>query len=311
MGYAFERQESTASNINRILSEQIEAAIGALENAGESKEETIHGVRKRIKKIRALLRLVRSEVKPTVFRRENIKYRAIGHQLSQLRDATVMIHTLEKLRQAHPDSIPLKVFSTLKRALVRRQGQVSREFFEDGTNMQDVIEALRNVSSKVPGLSKTHHHFADFRANLDGVYRRGRKALRVAAHEPSSHNFHEFRKEVKTIWYHTRLLQPCWPGFFAAYADELGRLAELLGDDHDVGVLAGEIESERLLLVDKRAKETLVQALHQQRTRLQEQIHPLANRLFAEKAGDFVGRYHLYWKLWQTEAKKETSSNEE
>lgn len=309
MGYAFKRLESTAATVNRILSEQVKAAIDALENPAGSKEERIHSVRKRIKKTRALLRLVRSELSAKVFRRENSKYRAIGQQLSQLRDATVLINTLEKLRQNHPDALSLKTFSALKKALVHKQGQVSREFFEEGTKIQDMIDALREASLNVPGLSKTHHHFADVGPNLGEIYRRGRKALRVAWREPSSHNFHEFRKEVKTIWYHTRLLQPAWPGFFAAYADEFGRLGELLGDDHDLGVLAGEIDAERLLLPNKRAKETVLQVLDQQRTLLQEQIHPLANRLFAEKTGDFVGRYRLYWKLWQTETPKETSSN--
>lgn len=311
MGYSFKRQESTASNVNRILLEQVNAAIDALENSAGSKEEGIHSVRKRIKKIRALFRLVRSEISKKVFRRENSKYQAIGRQLSQLRDATVMINTLEKLRQAHPDAIPVSTFSALKRSLTQRQVQVSHEFFEDGTHMQDVIDALREVSLKVPGLSKTHHRFADIRTNLDRIYRQGRKALRVARREPSIHNFHEFRKEVKTLWYHTRLLEPGWPGLFGAYADEFGRLGELLGDDHDLGVLAGEIDSDRLLLSNKRTKETVLQVLHQQRTTLQEQIYPLANRLFAEKASDFVGRYRLYWRLWQSEAQKETSTNEE
>jgi phage regulator Rha-like protein len=50
MGYQFNQHESIARNINRILAEQINAAIGALENPDESKEESIHGVRKELKK---------------------------------------------------------------------------------------------------------------------------------------------------------------------------------------------------------------------------------------------------------------------
>jgi CHAD domain-containing protein len=145
--------------------------------------------------------------------------------------------------------------------------------------------------------------------NLTAIYRRARKALQVARRDPSSHHFHELRKEVKTIWYHTRLLEPIWPALLAAYSQELGRLGELLGDDHDCGVLAEEIESGRLLLRNKQTKATVLQLLHQKRTSLQEQIHPLANRLLAEKASAFVGRYGLYWKLWQAETNQESSSD--
>lgn len=309
MGYVFSRQESIAANINRILSEQVNAAIESLENSGELKEETIHEVRKRIKKIRALFRLVRTELDEEVFRRENRYYRRIGHQLSHVRDATVMIQTVEKLRQAHPDALSHTVFVALRNALALKQAQVSQEFFDDETKIGEVADALRQASLQIPGLSKHPNAFSVLGPNLKGIYRRGRKALRVATQEPSSHNFHELRKEVKTLWYHTLLLKPIWPGLFGAYGQELGRLGELLGDDHDFGVLAEEIESGRLVVRNNKSKETVVQLLHGQRTQLQEQIYPLANRLLAEKARDFVGRYRLYWKLWRAEANQEQSSD--
>ena len=304
MGYQFNQHESIARNINRILAEQINAAIGALENPDESKEESIHGVRKGIKKIRALFRLVRSELKEKDFDRENTHYRQIGHQLSQLRDATVMIKTLDKLQQAYPSLLSPQVFSTLKKSLTQKQDQISGEFFKDDTKLEEVVTAFRQAPRRVRGLSKKHRSFSVFAPNMKGIYRRARKALRVATREPSMDNLHELRKEVKTIWYHTRLLEPIWPGLLAAFGKEIGRLGELLGEDHDYGVLADEIESDRLLLRNQQTKQTILQLLHQQRTRLQEEIFPLANRVLAQKANAFVGQYRLYWKLWQAEVRK-------
>ena len=307
MGYVFQQEQSIAQNINRILSEEVKAAIDALENPGESTEETIHGVRKRIKKIRALFRLVRSELNGQDFRRENTYYRLIGHQLSHLRDATVMINTAEKLREAYPDTISPKVFAAIRNALIQQQDQANRDFFEDPDKIKEVADAFRQARLKVAGLPKRRNGFRVIAPNLKGIYRRARKALKVVTQDPSIHHLHELRKEVKTLWYHTRLLQPIWPGLFKAYEQELGRLGELLGEDHDFGVLAQAIESDRIRLPNQQTKETLLQLLDEQRTQLQEQLLPVANRLLAEKAGDFVGRYRLYWKLWQAEAKQETA----
>lgn len=307
MGYVFKQDQSIAQNINRILSEEVEAAIDALENPGESTAEAIHGVRKRIKKIRALFRLVRSELSGQDFKRENTYYRLIGNQLSHLRDATVMINTAEKLREAYPDQVSPKVFVTIQKSLVQQQDQANRDFFDDPNKVRKVADAFRQARLNVVGLSKHPDAFWMMAPNLKGIYRRGRKALKIVTRDPSIHHLHELRKEVKTLWYHTRLLQPIWPGLFEACAQELGRLGELLGDDHDFGVLAQAMESDRLRLPSKQNKETLVQLLHAQRTQLQEQILPLANRLLAENAGDFVGRYRRYWKLWQAEAKQQTA----
>jgi hypothetical protein len=111
--------------------------------------------------------------------------------------------------------------------------------------------------------------------------------------------------------YHTRLLQPVWPGLFEAYEHELGVLAELLGEDHDLGVLADEIESGRLGGGDETGNAQLVALLHEERENLQRQFYPLAQRLFAEKASDFVGRYRLYWRIWRGEAQTEPELTEE
>jgi CHAD domain-containing protein len=221
-----------------------------------------------------------------------------------------MLKTVEKLRQTHRAKISPKVYSTLRKALAHKQDQVSREFFEEGNKIEKVVDTFRKAPLTIPGFSENNKSFSVFAPNMEGIYRRARKALQVVIQQPSIHNFHELRKEVKNLWYHTRLLQPIWPGLFAAYEKELGRLGELLGDDHDYGVLSEEIESERLLVRNKQTKQTMLGLLHQQRVTLQEQIYPLANRLFAEKASDFVGRYQLYWNLWQEEANNEKSSNQ-
>lgn len=306
MAYVFKQEGAITQNINRILSEEIKAALDALEQPGQTTPETIHSIRKRIKKIRALFRLVRSELKQKDFQRLNSYYRTLGRQLSSLRDATVMINTLDKLREARPDSLPPHVFASLHQALVQQQKQAASEFFDDPTQIGQVTKAFKQASRRVPGLPKHHNSFRLMAPNLKSIYRRARKALKAATREPSIDQLHELRKEVKTLWYHTRLLQPIWPGLLKAYEHEFGRLGELLGDDHDYGVLAQLIESEQLSLPDKQTKEVLLQGLHEQRSQLQEQIYPLANRLLAEKAGEFVKRFRLPWKVWRAEANKDT-----
>ena len=73
VGYALVREESVGNTIRRILAEEASASIATLENIGHNQEETVHTVRKRLKKIRALLRLVRSEIGAQSFGRENIR----------------------------------------------------------------------------------------------------------------------------------------------------------------------------------------------------------------------------------------------
>src|SRR3712207_612439 len=141
MAYELVKQEALAASINRIFEEEIAASIATLENPGDSKEEAIHSVRKHIKKIRALLRLVKNQLDTATFKQENIRYRNISHLLSHLRDATVMIQTLTKLKQAYPNQISPTAYRKARKTLVERQNQASKAFFEEGNNIEQVLRA--------------------------------------------------------------------------------------------------------------------------------------------------------------------------
>lgn len=306
MSYEISKNETIAENTHRILHEELAEAIHSLENPGENKEEAIHSVRKRIKKIRAVFRLVKSELDDKLFRQENIRYRNIGHMLSHLRDATVMINTLNKLKQAYPKAVAAKTYMRIEKKLQYRQEQISRDFFEEKNNIQNVLNALKEAQQEDLKLPIEKDSFRVFSANLKLIYKRGIKAFEHVIHDPSVDAFHELRKEVKNMGYHTRILSPIWPGFFLPYAKEMDKLAEFLGDDHDLGVLGEEIEKGELS-TNKTTREKILLLIKEQRERLQQLVYPIARRIFAEEPSKFIDRYKLYWNIWHTANEQQSS----
>ncbi len=95
-----------------------------------------------------------------------------------------------------------------------------------------------------PG-SSTREGFDLMRPGLEREYRRGRGALRAVRKDPSAEAVHQWRKRVKDLWYHLRLLQGVWPATMGAAADEAHALSDLLGDHHDLSVLIDERASRR------------------------------------------------------------------
>jgi CHAD domain-containing protein len=301
MAYELSNIESVAENIRRIWAEEISSALESLENPGSDREKAIHEVRKRVKKIRAVLRMVRKSMGNELFRQENNRYRSIGHMLSHVRDATVMIKTLDKLKQTDSKAIPKAAYNNVRKKLVNKQAEVSRSFFEEKKSVEEVLTAFKEAQQNQPELPITKDSFAVFATNLEQIYKQGKKAYAYASKKPSIDSFHELRKEVKILWYHTRILTPVWPGFLEAFASELGVLSELLGDDHDLGVLFEEIESGRLTFSRKATTGKIQHLIENHRQSLQQQVHPLAKRIFAEDAEDYTGRLKLYWKTWRKE----------
>lgn len=301
MAYELIRSESVAESIRRIWAEELAAAIHSMENFGNEPDKAVHEVRKSIKKIRAVLRLVRKLLGKELFKQENIRYRNIGHMLSHVREAAVMIKTVEKLRKSDRKAMPRTACLHLRKQLLAKQIEVSEGFFKNKEAITAVLSALKEAQQNLPDIAIARHSFDELSASIQLVYARGKKAYEQASKQPTIDSFHEFRKEVKILWYHTRLLTPVWQGLMESYAVQLGILSELLGDDHDMGMLYEEIATGQLTFGRRSSADKLLMGIESYRNTLQQQVHPLAKRIYAEKPKDFIIRLQLYWNIWRTE----------
>ncbi|MGA8262661.1 MAG: CHAD domain-containing protein, partial [Arenicellales bacterium] len=98
MAYRLKHSKAVAAEIERVVVEQIDRATAGIDNAGVDPDTTIHQVRKRCKKIRAVLRLARGSLdKDGVYEVENAFFRDLAAELSDLRDAVVLIETHDEL----------------------------------------------------------------------------------------------------------------------------------------------------------------------------------------------------------------------
>ena len=105
---------------------------------------------------------------------------------------------------------------------------------------------------------------------------------------------HEWRKRSKDLWYHLRLVRRAWPEVMTTTADEAHELSDRLGDDHDLVVLARDVEDARPPLTDHQL-EHLRQLIGKRRKELQGEAFAYGERLFAEKPKRFVERIERYW----------------
>lgn len=86
-------------------------------------------------------------------------------------------------------------------------------------------------------------------AGLLRSYERGRRGLDCARESEEAADLHQWRKRVKDLWYHERLLAPVCGRVVQGHAKELDRIAELLGDDHDLAVLREQLTQNAIPVV--------------------------------------------------------------
>jgi CHAD domain-containing protein len=278
--------EPVPKGIARIARGRIDHAIDNLEGRTDSSpEEAVHEARKDMKKLRAVVRLVRGEIGNQVYRRENECFRDAGQELSGVRDADVMLATLAKLE----GEIPERAAGDLRQALEAHKIRTAAGARQQAS--AQVVEILTSARRRVARWPLDEDGFDAVAGGLERIYRRGRKAFRAARAEPTTENLHEWRKRAKDLWYHLTILRTVWPPVMDALADEAHRLSEHVGDDHDLAVL--------LVFAEERAPAAaalIAEPLERRRDELQARSFEIGARLYAEKPGAFMRRLERWWE---------------
>jgi len=157
-----------------------------------------------------------------------------------------------------------------------------------------VVAMLREARGRVNGWPLERDSFDALRDGLKRTYRRGRRDLRAARADPTVEALHEWRKRAKDLWYQQTLLRALWPPVMQAVGDEAHELANRLGDDHDLAMLADWVREHA------EAEPEFFEAVQRRRSELQGEAIALGERLYADRPGAYVRRLRGLWKASQT-----------
>ncbi len=303
MAYRLEQKESVGEGIHRIAAEELDAALAQLrEELAENPVTAVHEARKSLKKERALLRLVRGSIPKRAFREENRRLRDAGRRLSSLRDAQVAVQTVDGLADRFVGQVSEPAFQRLRDAVGTGEpagdGEAPMEAAAEATAMdvEQAREALERWAGRADGWESLEPGLA--RAYVDG-----RDAFALARRDPTDEHLHEWRKRVKDLWYHQRLLHPLWSGMMEAQADELDELSDLLGDDQDLANLAATLRSDASVTAGIATDvDPFFELIERRREELVDDALVLGRRVYAERPKAFVRRHRAYARAWEEEA---------
>lgn len=286
MAFRFGLDEPLEQGVRRIGAQQIERALAELGGVHQ-RATAVHDTRKALKRIRALLRLVRPALGEADFRRENERYRVIGELLSGTRDAEVLQETLAKLL-ARAGNAERKSITVMADAFARR--------LHDATASQEhvsqAIAELEKGGVAMRALKVGEGRFEPVFAGMEAVYRAGRKAMDEAYAEPGDEAFHEWRKSVQRHWRHMALLSRAWPEAMHARMVLAKELSDVLGYDHDLTVLMARAEG----VGTARDRAHLLRAARAAQEELRAGAALLGERLFAIKPGQLRRSLAVYWR---------------
>jgi CHAD domain-containing protein len=293
--YRIARDEAPAIGVRRIALRRLDSALEHLRGRDEEDPVTaVHETRKDLKKTRSVLRLVRDEIGDDVYRRENDRFRDAGRLLAPYRDAQVKLETLEILRERFADEVPERAWGSYASGL---RSETGSELEGNG----GIGQAAHEIGAGRAEIDEWPVEANDWALIAPGVrrsYRRGRNRLADVVADPSDAAVHEWRKRVKDLWYHLRLLRDSEPERLGKLADRAHELSDLLGDHHDLAVLRDDARS-RPELLDGDERELLSTLIERRQEELLAQAVSLGDDLYAEKPKAFTKRLEKHWNAWR------------
>lgn len=292
--YGLDRDEALGDGLKRVAAGRAEEAVGRLRGIASGEVDhgdAIHGARKDTKKLRTVLRLLRDELPKDVHEQEMRCYREAARLLSTARDAEVKLATLDDLAE-RSEGLPDGAVEAWRQILARdREAAINMSGDE-----QEVADRLETGLARIEGWQLEGDSWTMIGGALRRTYRRGRKAMRAAAEDPSETHFHRWRKRAKDLWYALQLISGAWGETLDPFADEAHRLSDLLGDHHDLAVLRADLHDRRLGEEETRLLEAAIEA---RQADLARGALDLGRRLYAERPKAFARRLRRYWEAWR------------
>jgi CHAD domain-containing protein len=283
--------EPLRAGLLRVGDGLIQNAVDRIRYPTSDRAGDVHLVRVTIKRLRALLRLIRPMITERVFAQENTRLKKAAWRLSLARDSDVARQTLATLPVSSDRDAVASVLAGFS------------------NNDESPIEISKAMNEIELDLEQTRLEFHQIRISgqeweaigpgLEDVYRQCRKRMRSALRQGDDEAFHKWRIRVKNLYYELQMLQPVWPDRLVKMVADLRQLEEKIGADHDLVVLKQSLLKTPDAFGGIKAVEHVVGPLNEKSKQLRREAEPLGKAILDQTSRRFVRELGQYWSKWR------------
>ena len=292
MAYKLKLDEPLDEGVRRIALQQLDRVCETL--GSDDPAHWVHETRKSLKRLRALLRLVRTGVRKAEWHQYNKELRDIGRLLAGHRDRDVRRETIASLAEGGGRALAAALDRLVEHEA--RDGAAVRKL--DSGVMREAKAKLKSIRTGLAEIAgkialKSGHEIVE--AGLARTHRTAQKNLKAIRRHENDEAFHELRKFVQIHWRQMQLLSAPWPELFQARIASARALAEDLGGEHDFAVLAQWLGGQPPEVVSRADAGHIVAACRKEQTALREKSLRQADVLFASRPRTFAREAIAYW----------------
>jgi CHAD domain-containing protein len=251
--------QNTGNKLEKAIARQVEKTEYFCTAENVSPNLAVHELRKTFKRLRAWLRFYRNL--PGINAEQAIEeIRHFGKDLAPLRESFVNINLFEKEMMGH-QLIPERKMRIIRGVLISHNKLLTGESLYNNT----ICGKIRNFFSDFDTYLNRGENIRISKLiiyrELSSSYLKSFMRFKRLTDESPPEDFHSLRKKLKRLYYQLDFIRFIHPRYFKLKTDQLNRINDQLGRDHDLFVFIKEMSSEdydfnseELFILDKQVE---------------------------------------------------------
>lgn len=243
-------------------------------------EKAVHDIRVLMKKCRAVMKLISSQIDEDSYRRNYDVFSETGRVLSAWRDTSVHRKTLKDLKRNHAGLFSsLQADENLEAMMKKPLSTVAHtpELLEDLIR----IETMLNKSGfRLRFLKMDNLDPEILLKELENSYKIVMDKFMVCRNNPKMQNIHVFRKRSKDFLYQLWFFRPLNPPVIKSLEKKLDAMTQNLGKFNDLAQLIVKLEYKYSGAAEPAYMDELVILIREAQDRYLSKVWPAAHKIF-------------------------------
>lgn len=282
------------SRLVQAVSYQAEKAVYFCSAENLPANQKVHELRRGFKRLRALLRFYYMVPDSQAIQLQT-DIRHFGKLLAPLRESAVNAELFEKEIVSSAIVAEKKIRNARELLAGKNKLLLEKGFWDN--NLHNTIRTFFNgfdqllTGSKLELPAKVHFHREICQTYLSSyIY------YNQMPQVPDAGEWHDLRKKLKRLWYQLDFIRFLHPRYFKLKTDQLNKITDQLGDDHDLHVFAEDLlaggygfSEEELRIMNNRIENL------REMNRLK--LQPRLKQLFTAPPSEFEQKMDRFFKI--------------
>lgn len=267
--------------IKPVLAGYIREAQSLLRRSPVPDEEAVHDIRVLMKKSRAVMKLISSQIDKETFEREYAAYREVGRLMCSWREDSVHRKTLKLLKKKRSQLFLLLKDNEKLESLMKKPETVSQPPGDIENNLKKIEDLLIKTGYRIRFQSMDNLDPKQLLEQLDKSYNIVVDKYLTSRNYTKPENLHEFRKKSKDFLYQLCFFRSLNPTTVKTLEKKLDSLTQNLGKYNDLAQLVVTLGYKYSGKRKSPALDELILTIREEQDKYISRVWPVAYKIFS------------------------------